>query len=216
MTEMTTKFLNFEFLANVRQELSALGASAERYAYDDPPSALVKLRVDMKAYERQVEDVLSKLIDSSPALKKIRQGYPVTEADLASLISMVLTQNPHINLDLLREFYNETALPLEFIIRSLVGMEPDVVNSRFEHFAARHPLSAKQTRFMGLLQNHIARFGSVELERLCDGPFTLVDSDGLKGVFGEEEADELIQIIETFQPLPSNEQNRTYQGNANI
>ncbi len=220
-------------LENIRVQMREIWRYRDPYGPPKLPSKVVDIKeddtayeikrrsaslksVDMKAYERQVEDVLTKLIDSSPALKKIRQGHPVTEADLASLTSLVLTQNPDINLDLLREFYNETALPLDFIIRSLVGMEPDVVNSRFEYFAARHPLSAKQTRFMGLLQNHIARFGSVELERLYDDPFTLVDSDGLEGVFGEEEADELIQIIETFQPLPSNEQNRTYQGNANV
>lgn len=156
--------------------------------------------IDMKAYEKQVEEALQKAIDASPVLKKIRLGQPVTEAELSSLTSLILTQNPEVDLAVLHEFYADSALPLDFIIRGLVGLEPDVVKSRFEHFAARHPLSAKQTRFLGLLQNHIARNGSIELERLYDDPFTLIDSDGLEGVFEEAEADELIQIIETFQP----------------
>jgi type I restriction enzyme R subunit len=154
----------------------------------------------MKAYEQQVEEALAQVMDSSPTLKKIRQGQPVTEADLNSLTSLVLTQNPDVNLTVLQEFYADSALPLDFILRSLVGMEPEVVKSRFETFAAKHPLTAKQTRFMGLLQNHIARHGSIELERLYDDPFTLIDSDGLEGVFDETAADELIEIIETFQP----------------
>jgi type I restriction enzyme R subunit len=156
--------------------------------------------IDMKAYEQQVEEALAQVMDSSPTLKKIRQGQPVTEADLNSLTSLVLTQNPDVNLTVLQEFYADSALPLDFILRSLVGMEPEVVKSRFETFAAKHPLTAKQTRFMGLLQNHIARHGSIELERLYDDPFTLIDSDGLEGVFDETAADELIEIIETFQP----------------
>jgi type I restriction enzyme R subunit len=156
--------------------------------------------VDMKVYEKQVEEALQKVIDASPVLKKIRQGYAVTDVELSSLTSLILTQNPGVDLSVLQEYYAENALPLDFIIRSLVGLEPDVVKARFEHFAAKHPLTAKQTRFLGLLQNHIARHGSIELERLYDDPFTLIDSDGLEGVFEEGEADELIQIIETFQP----------------
>jgi type I restriction enzyme R subunit len=160
--------------------------------------------IDMKAYEKQVEEALQMAIDSSPVLKKIRQGQAVTEVELSSLTSLILTQNPGVDLALLQEFYAESALPLDLIIRSLVGLESDVVCARFEHFAARHPLSAKQTHFLGLLQNYIARHGSIELERLYDDPFTLIDSDGLEGVFKDAEADELIQIIETFQPHAGN------------
>lgn len=162
-------------------------------------SSLLK-SIDMKAYEQRVEEVLASLVDTSPVLKKVRLGQPVSETDLVQLTSLVLTQNPDVDLTVLEEFYAGTAKPLDFILRSLIGMESTVVKSRFEHFAAKHPLTAKQTRFMGLLQNHIARHGSIELERLYDDPFTLIDSDGLEGVFDETEADELIEIIETFQP----------------
>jgi type I restriction enzyme R subunit len=156
--------------------------------------------VDMKAYEKQVEAALQEALEASPVLIKIRLGQPVNEAELSSLTSLILTQNPGVDLELLHEFYAESALPLDFIIRTLVGLEPGVVKARFEDFAVRHPLTAKQMRFLGLLQNHIARHGSIELERLYDDPFTLVDSDGLEGVFADAEAGELIQIIETFQP----------------
>lgn len=156
--------------------------------------------IDMKVYEKQVEVALQQALIDSPVLTKIRLGQQVTEAELSSLTSLILTQHPGVDLALLHEFYAESALPLDFIIRTLVGLEPDVVKARFENFAVRHPLTAKQTRFLGLLQNHIARHGSINLERLYDDPFTLVDSDGLDGVFADAEADELIQIIETFQP----------------
>ena len=39
------------------------------------------------------------------------------------------------------------------------------------------------------------------MEKLYEEPFTSIDSDGLDGVFvSEAQIDELIHIIETFQP----------------
>lgn len=156
--------------------------------------------VDMKAYEKQVESVLTELFDKAPVLNKIRRGEPVTEKELESLSSLVLTQNPDVSLEVLQEFYGE-ATPLDQILRSIIGMDPDAVRERFEQFAYKHPqLTAKQTRFLSMLQNYIAKYGAIELERLYEDPFTLVDADGIDGVFSEDEADELINIINTFNP----------------
>jgi type I restriction enzyme R subunit len=152
----------------------------------------------MEVYRRQVEEVLTQHFDRDPILKKIRRANPVTEAELAQLTSLVLTQNPDVKLDVLHEFY-DTAAPLDAILRSIVGMEPEAVRDRFQIFVQKHPkLTAKQTRFLSLLENHIAKYGSVEIERLYEDPFTVVDADGIDGVFPQVEADELIKIIDTF------------------
>jgi len=161
--------------------------------------------VDMKVYQKQIEEVLCHLFDKDPTLQKIRNGEAVTEKELKNLTSLVLTQNPDVRLDVLTEFY-ESTLPLDFIIRSIVGMEPEAVKTRFESFLQKHPtLSAKQTRFINLLQNHIAKYGAIEIERLYENPFTIVDTDGIDGVFAENDADELINIINTFQPTTDQE-----------
>jgi type I site-specific restriction endonuclease len=78
----------------------------------------------------------------------------------------------------------------------------EVVRRRFADFVHKHPqLTAKQTRFLSLLQNHIAKYGSIEIDRLYEPPFTTVDSNGLDGVFSAEaEIDELIDILDTFSP----------------
>src|SRR3546814_16357936 len=90
-------------------------------------------------------------------------------------------------LDILREFYAELALPLDHILRTIVGMDPEAVRSRFSEFAHRYPaLSAKQTQFLSMLQNHIAKYGAIELDRLWERPLTLVDPAGVVGVFTTE------------------------------
>jgi type I restriction enzyme R subunit len=129
-------------------------------------------------------------------------GEPVTTHELSTLTALVLTQNPDVDLNVLKQFYNETADSLDFIIRSLIGMDPGAVRQRFADFVIRHPrLTAKQTRFLALLQNHITRYGSIDIERLYEPPFTTVDSDGLDGIFTSNiEIDEIIDILDTFKP----------------
>jgi type I restriction enzyme R subunit len=158
--------------------------------------------VDMKAYQQIVEAELKRHFDTNPTLKKIRAGESVSEADIEALASLILVQSPNASRDALEEFFADTALPLDFAIRSIVGLDPDTVAARFADFARRHPsLTAKQTRFLGLLQNHIARFGSVTLDRLYEQPFTVVDADGLDGVFEKpEEIDDLLDILNVFAP----------------
>jgi type I restriction enzyme R subunit len=160
--------------------------------------------VDMKAYQQIVEAELKRHFETNPTLQKIRAGEAVSESDIQALVSLVLVQSPNASRDVLQEFFSETALPLDFAIRSIVGLDPVAVGARFAEFARRHPkLTAKQTRFLGLLQNHIARFGSVTLDRLYEQPFTVVDADGLDGVFEKsEEIDDLLDILSVFAPPP--------------
>jgi len=150
--------------------------------------------------------VLKDQFDSNSTLKTIRNGQAVSLTDLNALTSLVLTQNPDVDLNILKEFY-EVALPLDYIIRSIVGMNQDAVKERFAEFAHNHPkLSAKQILFLNLLQNHIAKYGAIELERLYEAPFTTVHSEGLDGVFtNEEQIDELLMILQTFKPQTSRE-----------
>ena len=162
-----------------------------------------KLRtVDMLAYQQVVEAELKRHFETSATLQRIRAGEPVSEVDIQALVSLVLVQSSDTSRDVLKEFFAETAVPLDFAIRSIVGLDPDAVAVRFSDFARKHPtLTAKQTRFLGLLQNHIARFGSITLDRLYEQPFTVVDADGLDGVFEDsDEIDDLLTILSLFEP----------------
>ena len=166
--------------------------------------------VDMKAYHQIVEAELKKHFDTNVTLKKIRAGEPVSEADLNALVSLILTQSPNASRAVLAEFFSATAEPLQFAIRSIIGMDAEAVQAKFAEFARSHPkLTAKQTRFLSLLQNHIARFGSITIEKLYEAPFTVVDADGLDGVFEDEnEVSDLLSVIRAFGP-PGGRESRT-------
>lgn len=157
--------------------------------------------IDMQLYRQLVEETLEKLFDTSPVLQKIKRGESVSEKDLESLKSMVLTQNPDVNLDLLNEFYPDTVLPTDFIIRTIIGMDPDAIEARFAAFARKFSTNAKQTQFLRFLKNHVRKYGTITVEKLYEEPFTSLDSNGLDGVFTDSnQIDELIHIIGSFQP----------------
>jgi type I restriction enzyme R subunit len=156
---------------------------------------------ELVAYRQRVEQVLTGLFDANPTLRKIRRGEAVGESDLNTLVSLVLTQHPDVNLAWLTEFYPDTAGDLATAIRTIVGMEPEVVAERFANFFTRHPqMSAKQQRFMALLQNHIAKFGVVTLDKLYESPFTQVSEEGPDGIFDNAAVEDLIAVIDGFGP----------------
>lgn len=204
-------------LEEVRQELRGIMHHRQSKIVDPLPPKIIDVtdggeelnhrtsnirEIDAAMYRKQVEEALQGLFATNPTLARIRAGEPVSDADLSALTSLVLTQNPGVDLNVLREFY-DTAAPLDYIIRTIVGMDAEKVKGRFESFVQRHHprLSSRHILFMNLLQNHIAKYGAIEIDRLYEPPFTTIDSEGLDGIFTDEvQIEELFGILETFQP----------------
>jgi type I restriction enzyme R subunit len=166
----------------------------------------VKLEgLDLAAYRQRVEKVLRDLFDLNPTLQRIRAGEPVAENELKSLVSLVLTQDPTLDLTDLLDYYPETAGHLDQAIRAVIGLDGAAVRRSFERFVHTHPaLTATQVRFLDMLQNHIARYGSITVERLYEDPFTTLHSDGLDGVFPDEATvQDLLNIVNSFSTQKS-------------
>ena len=130
-------------------------------------------------------------------------GLPVSDHDLQALVSLVLTQHPDINLNDLLDLYTDTALHLDDLLRAIIGLKKDLVRDRFTEFVQQHPtLNSKQTQFISMLINYIARNGGVSIEKLYDRPFTQIHTNGLDGVFtNEKEAQELLAHVCAFLSL---------------
>jgi len=155
--------------------------------------------LDMAAYRNRVNNVLQAIIDQNETLRKIRLGQPVTSTDLEDLCSLVLTQEPGLDLHNLMDYFQQ-AESLDQAIREIIGMDADAVQERFTKFVQAHPnLASHQIKFLDLLQNHIAKFGSIKTDDLYEAPFTTLHSDSLDGLFDKSLADELFEIIGSFQ-----------------
>jgi type I restriction enzyme R subunit len=53
-----------------------------------------------------------------------------------------------------------------------------------------------------MLENHIVKYGSIQKEKLYDAPFTMLDSNGVDGIFNDDEImiSAVFQLIETYEP----------------
>jgi type I restriction enzyme R subunit len=160
--------------------------------------------LDMVAYRNRVQKVLLDIFDSNETLQKIKSGQPVDESDLEALCSLILTQEPGLDLHDLTDYYPQ-AKSLDHAIRGIIGMDAQAVQQRFTLFVQAHPnLASHQIKFLDLLQNHLSKYGSIEIDRLYEPPFTNVHNEGLEGIFDDGLVGELLEILESFKPSPEN------------
>ena len=209
--------ITVESLENVRRQLRGIMKYSTKVTYTPPEPKFIDVKdgevkynrlptklkfSDMPGFRKQVQEALLSVFDENPTLQKIKVGIPVSNEDLKALTSLVLTQNPNVDHEILKEFFEETAEPLDQAIRSIIGMNAEVVNERFSDFVTRYPsLSSNQVSFLNLLKNHISRYGSIEVGQLYETPFTALHSDGLDGVFTDEKMiHDLIAVIDSFKP----------------
>lgn len=157
--------------------------------------------VDYQIYKQEVEKTLTPLFESNEVLQKIRAGQSVTEADLETLNALVHTQNPNVDLSILKEFFPESTAGLDQILRTIVGMDAKAIEGEFTAFVQQvHThLNSRQQRFIGMLKNHLCRYGSLDIEQLYDAPFNQIDDAGLDGVFPiPAQADVVEQFVRRF------------------
>lgn len=222
--ELITKIKNVQFwetakiseIEDIRHELRGLmklivDAPAVRVApreinVDEDQSKIISERIVPKLeglqlvnYKHRVQAVLESLINESPALRKIKHGERLGINDFEELCKLVLAQDPELDLHDLQRHFPDLADDLDIAIRSIIGLHAETVNERFEEFVQRNNLNSKQIRFLSLLKNHLAKYGTVEVSRLYEPPFSDIDSEGLDGVFNNNETqiNELIGILQT-------------------
>jgi type I restriction enzyme R subunit len=157
----------------------------------------VKLKgMELIAYRERVRSVFQGLVEQNTALKKIRNGQPVTKEEIRELAEQVTEVDPAINLKELEQLFPKVN-KLELVIRQVVGLDEERVEEIFSEFCRTYPkLNSNQIRFLDLLKSHIRHFGSIQLEKLYENPFTALHNEGLDGVFPEEgEANALVDVL---------------------
>lgn len=159
--------------------------------------------VDFIIYRKAVQAALEPLFATDPVLQKVRRGEPITPEELDQLNSLLHTRNPNVDLATLHEFYPDTAVPLAHILRAIVGLDHEAVDTKFTTFAQSHALTSQQLRFLAMLKDHIRQFGAIAVAQLFDAPFSTLHAEGLGGVFpNPTQLDELVALVRGFgEPL---------------
>jgi type I restriction enzyme R subunit len=174
-------------------------AEAREGIYEVERKVTITSHTEAMAYKAKVKQILAGMRDNNPTLQKIHLGQPVSDAELNSLTSQVLTSHPGVELSVLAEFYPNEAVDLQTAIRELVGLDPQHVEAKFAGFLHQHPgLTAKQVQYINLLKTYIADNGFILVDKLYQPPFTRLHEDGIDGVFQNQDAHELIAVLGPF------------------
>lgn len=156
--------------------------------------------VSITRYREMVENLITDLTEHNIILQKIKNGEVVNSEEAYHLAELLHEERPHITEDLLRQVYkNRKARFLQFI-RHILGIEelksfPDEVSTAFEQFIRAHnTLNSRQLEFLNLLKNFIIEREKIDKKDLIKAPFTVIHPQGIRGVFGPTEINEILQL----------------------
>lgn len=158
--------------------------------------------VSISRYREMVESKINELLVSNHILQKIKQGENITEEETIRLAIELHEEHPNITLDLLRRVYNHRKARLQHFIKHILGVEslqsfPETVSQSFQQFLNEHSyLSSRQLQFLDMLKTFIIERGDLQKKNLIETPFTMIHPDGIRGIFGTKEIEEILQMTQ--------------------
>lgn len=203
--------LSVNELENIRTELRGVMKYRESITYEPEEPRILDIRdqhaeynvhkvklnnKDMIAYRERVTRIFNEIFEKSSALQKVKAGKPVTDEEIKDLSKKVSFLDPSFNLEDILGTTTVKADRIDQAIRQIVGLEPKKVEEFFVNFMQKYPeMTAHQIRFLDLLRNHISKYGALKIDKLWDAPFTILSSDGIDGVFEEDQVNEIIKLV---------------------
>lgn len=88
-------------------------------------------------------------------------------------------------------------------IRSIIGLEIHAAKEAFSEFLNGATLNADQQAFINRLIDFLCVKGTIDKRMLFDVPFTEINHEGITGVFPNEEAVRVINILDRINATVS-------------
>ncbi|QXV66316.1 DEAD/DEAH box helicase family protein [Mucilaginibacter sp. 21P] len=127
------------------------------------------------------------------AINKIKHNEPISTEELEQVKQLLFTEDPEAA-DHLEEVLSGTHF-IQFV-RSIIGLDVQAAKSLFADFINREGISAEQITFIDTLINYLSVNGTIDRAMLFDRPFTDINHQGILGVFKDDDALKIIDIID--------------------
>lgn len=125
-------------------------------------------------------------------LIKLRKAEPLTPQDLEELERFFLEQGIAVAEDLDAIKAEEG---LGRFLRSLTGLDRAAAKVAFSGFIAERQLLADQLEFLDRIIDALTETGFVDPKSFYESPYTDIDSQGIVGVFPQDQAKQIIEIV---------------------
>jgi type I restriction enzyme R subunit len=87
---------------------------------------------------------------------------------------------------------------LKLFIRKLVGLDRNAAKQAFATYLEGGNFSANQIRFVENIIDYLTQNGVMDPGLLYEPPFTDSHPDGLDGIFENDDADQIIALVRSF------------------
>ncbi|AFZ46129.1 Type I site-specific deoxyribonuclease [Cyanobacterium stanieri PCC 7202] len=134
------------------------------------------------------------------AIAKLRKNLPLTNTDLEELEKMLFTSEVIESRDKFEEVYGKNT-NLKTLIIKLVGLDRNTAKEAFNKYLNNKNLNANQIRFIDQIINLLTQHGTMDPGILYKPPFTEIHIAGLDGVFDDDDADDIVAIINSFKDI---------------
>lgn len=152
--------------------------------------------VNIAQYRKRVESFIKANADHM-TIAKLKRGLALTPTDLSELERFVFDAQEVESKDKFEEcFGTQKSLPL--FIRSLVGLDRQAVQEAFSKYLQGTSYNEKQIRFVEMVIEHLAIRGTLDASQLYEPPFNQIHFEGIDGVFGDGDADNIFGVVEAF------------------
>jgi len=148
----------------------------------------------MRSYRLKVEQFVRQH-KHHLTIHKLHTNAPITAAELTELERLLFDGDERGTKEALMEELGDPQ-PLGVFIRSILGLDAKAAKEAFGDLLSRSDLRADQIRFIDQLITHLTINGIIDKRMLAEPPFTEINDQGLFGVFGEEDQDRIISIVE--------------------
>jgi type I restriction enzyme R subunit len=126
-----------------------------------------------------------------------KRNAALTESDLESLEQMLFGAQEIESRDRFEEVYGKN-LSLKLFIRKLVGLDRNEAKQAFATYRENGNFSANQIHFVENIIDYLTQNGVIDPGLLYEAPFTDSHPEGLDGVFTDDEADQIISLVRSF------------------
>ena len=127
-------------------------------------------------------------------ISKLINNVPITQEELVALENILFDGEERGTKDTYTAEYGSQ--PLGVFIRSILGLDVKAAQEAFSEFLNNGSLRADQMVFIQNIITYLTKNGTIEPSMLFEPPFTDINDRGLNGVFEDDSAYKIINIVE--------------------
>jgi type I restriction enzyme R subunit len=143
---------------------------------------------------KRLEKLIKKHNDSMSIIK-IRNGEPLTDKEIKNLEKMLF--NDKLTKEKIEEEIG-SKIDIKNLVVSLLGLSSEKVDRAFADFINQYELNSEQIKFVETLKSFFTSNGRIDPEKLYEAPFKKFHNLGVEGVFNEQQADNIFEIVSSL------------------